>query len=401
MEENLQKIYAEVDFLKLHNRDRSLISGGIGTVITAILLSICVILFAFYTYKKSLDHSLTPKSFIEQLGSHESQDVKEAQVAYSFNYDSKEKPVFAIYKDYIVKCSSSGIWFLDKTGEVVWSENITFFNPTIKVNGAYLLVFDTGSLNVCVIKDKAVIWKDKLDEEVVNADIGKDGSVVIITESKRDNNEVRVFNSGGIEIFRKIIASEFAVTAGVSPSSNVLAVSLLTTAASEVHTNYKFYDMKGNDLSSLSFEESSEILPIFCFNSDKSLFAFGDTALAYLDRTGKIIWEKQFTNVFGACLSGNKVIAAAVKDSKGDKLILYDITGEEVSSCELQSEPDAIDSVKGLIAVNMRNTVYFFNSDCKNVALYSDDTLIQKVFLFSKHQAVIITNDNILVLNIS
>lgn len=387
--------------MKLQNGDRSQISGGIGTVITAILLSLCVILFAIYTYQKSIDHSLTPKSFFEQLGSQKSEDVKEAQLLYSFNYDPKDKPVFAIYKDYIVKCSSSGLWFLDKTGEVVWSESITFFNPSIKVNGAYLLVFDMGSLNICVIKDKEVVWKEKLDEEIVNADIGKDGAVAIITESKRDNNEVRVFNSGGIEVFRKIIANEFAVTAGFSPSSNVLAVSMLTAATSEVYTEYKFYDMKGNDLFKLSFEESSEILPMFCFNIDKSLFVFGDTALAYADKTGKVIWEKQFTNVFGAYPSGNRTIAAAVNDQKQDKLILYDTAGNEVGSCELNSVPDAVCAIKGLIAVNIHDKVCFYNSNCKNVAWYSSDTLIQKVFLFSKHQAVIITNNNVLVVSIS
>lgn len=387
--------------MKLQDGDRSQISGGIGTVITAILLSLCVILFAVYTYQKSLDRSLTPKSFFEQLGTQKSDDVKDAQVLYSFNYDPKDKPVFAIYNDYIVKCSGSGLWLLDKTGEIVWSESITFFNPSIKVNGSYLLVFDTGSLNICVIKDKEVVWKEKLDEEIVNADIGRDGTVAIITESKRDNNEVRVFNPGGIEVFRKIIANEFAVTSGFSPSSNVLAVSMLTAAASEVYTKYKFYDMKGNDLSALSFEDSAEILPIFCFHSDKSLFAYGDTALAYADRTGKVIWKKQFTHVYGAYPSGNKTIALAVNDQKQYRLILYDNAGNEASSCELKSEPDAVCAIKGLIAVNMHDKVYFYNSDCKNVALYSGDTLIQKVFLFSKHQAVIITNNNVLVVSIN
>ncbi len=384
----------------MHDKDRSLIPGGIGTVITAILLSICVILFAYYTYEKSLNHSLTPKSFFEQLRAPESEEVKEAQVLYSFDYDFKEKPVFTVYKDYIVKCSSSGIWFLDKTGEVVWSESISYFNPIVKTNGNYLLVFDTGSLSVCVIKDKAVIWREKLDEEIINADISKDGSVTIITESKRDNNEVRVFNPGGIEIFRKIIANEFAVSAGISPSSDLLAVSLLTAEASEVHTNFKFYDMKGNDLSSLSFQEPSEILPVFCFNNDKSLFAFGDSVLAYIDRTEKISWKKQFTRIMGASSSGDKRIAVAVKEPKGNRLILYDTNGKEVSFCALQSEPDAICSVKGMIAVNAQDTVYFYNGECKNIAQYSDNTLIQKVFLLSRHQAVIITSDNILVLNI-
>lgn len=369
-------------------------------IVTALLLFLCIISVAFYTYQKSLNPSASLKDLLQIFQGAGSSVVKEAHVQYSFDFDSRENPVFAVYSNYIVKCSSEGIWFLNKKGEVVWSESIAFNKPIIKTNGSQLLAADIGAGGICVFGDKSIRWRDKLDASIQNADISEDGYVTVITSSKRDNNEIRVYDPNGVELFRKIIANDFAVSAYIAPSEKMLAVSGISAGTVGAYSNYKFYDLDGKELAGQAFDTSGELLPIFWYNNDDSLFAVGDRAVASLDKAGKVIWEKQFKSVAGAAPAGNKCLAAAVESDEGSQLKLYTTAGQELSSCSIQGKPGGLTAVRGIIAVNTYDAVYFYNEKCENIGKYSADSHIQQIYFFDKQQAAVISEGVVTVINI-
>ncbi len=374
--------------------------GRTASVVTALLLFFCVISVAFYAYQKSLDPSISIKDVLQKFQVTGNNAAKEAKVQYSFDFDSGEKPVFAIFGDYLVKSSSNGIWFLDKKGGVVRSESIAFNNPMIKTNGSQLLAADIGTGEIWVFVDKTVRWRDKLDSSIMNADISVDGYVTVITASKRDNNEVRVYEPHGVELFRKIIANDFAISAGVAPSKNMLAVSVISTGVAGAYSNYKFYDLEGNALAEQAFDISGDMLPIFWYNNDGSLFAAGDRALASLDKAGKVIWEKQFKSVAGAARAGNKRLVAVIENNESRRVVLYNTAGQELSSASLQGKPRGLAAIKGAIAVNTYDTVYFYNEKCKKISTYSAGSQIRQVHLYDKQQAAVITDNKITIINI-
>lgn len=375
--------------------------GRVAGIITALLLFLCVISVAFYTYQKSLNPSVSPKDLLQFFQGAGNNVAEEAQVQYNFEFDSREKPTFSVYKEYIVKCSNGGIWFLDKKGEVVWTESIAFNSPVIKVNGSQLLVADIGAGEICVLNDSfSIRWRDKLDATILNADISEDGYVTVITSSKRDNNEIRVYDPHGVELFRKIIANDFAVSACIAPSEKMLAVSGISTGAAGAFSSYKFYDLKGRELAGQTYEASGELLPLFWYNNDDSLFAVGDRAVTSLDNMGKMIWEKQYKSIAGAAPTGSKRLAVASENDAGAQLGLYSVTGQEISSCSLQGKPAGLTAVRGSIAVNTYDTVYFYNDKCKNISKYSAGSHIQQVYFFDRQQAAVITDNTVTVINI-
>lgn len=392
----------EVNLLKIPQEQVNMEPAGrLTAILTALLLFVCVISIAFYTYTKSVDPSTSPKDLLLKLKGTAGNTVEEAKVQYSFDFESRDKAVIAIYGDYIVKCSSGGIWFLDKKGEILWTESLSFRKPILKSGGSRLMAADIGAGEICVLDGRSILWSDKLDVAILNADISVDGYVTVITSSKRDNNEIRIYDPHGVELFRKIIANDFAVSALISPSEKILAVSGISTDAVGAYSNYKFYDMEGKELAGQSFEASGELLPIFWYNNDDSIFAAGDRAAATLDKSGKIIWEKQFKSISGASPAGSKRFAAAVESDEGIQLELYSIAGEEISSCKLQGKPNGLTAISGVIAVYTYDTIYFYNDKCKNIGKYSSNSHIQRVYFFNRQQAVVITDNSITVINIS
>lgn len=377
------------------------IGGNAAGILTALLLFICIISVAYYTYIKSVNPSVTPKDLLQLLAGSQINAVKDAQVQFEFDFDSKERSEFTVYGDYIAKCSTSGIWLLDKKGAPVWSESISLNKPVIKTNGARLLVADTGASDIFVVEGQAVRWRDKLDASVLNADISADGYVTVIATSKRYNNEIRVYDPYGVELFRKIIANDFAVNAGISPNEKTLVVSGISAGAYGAYSDYKFYDFDGNEPVAQTFEASGELLPLFWFNSDGSLFAAGDRAVASVDKAGKVIWEKQFTAVSGACPAGDKRLAVTTESGEGVQLKLFDAKGLELASGKLAFKPGRMIAVKGAVAVVTNDTVYFYNDKCINISKYSSASQIRQVTFFSRQLAAVITNDTVTVVNIN
>ena len=130
-------------------------SGGSKTgIITALLLFLCIIAVAFFSYQRSLKPDAELKDILQTIRVSASDVVKEAHPLSTYEFDASEKPVFVVYKNHIVKCGSSGIWFLDKTGEVVRSEGLIYSNALIKTSGSQLLIADrnTGEISVLEIK---------------------------------------------------------------------------------------------------------------------------------------------------------------------------------------------------------------------------------------------------------
>lgn len=375
--------------------------GRVAGLVSALLLCLCIITIAFLTYQKSLDQTAGFKDIFKQFGLSGAAGVKEARKEYSFEFDKNENASFSTYGDYIVKCSSSGVWFLDRTGEVVRTENISFNNPVVKKNGQYLLIADLGSPEICVLDDKGIRFRQKLDEPVLNADISEDGYVTAVTSAKRDNNIIRVIEPHGIELFQIVIANDFAVSASISPSGEKLAVSGIGTGAAGAYSHYKFYDMKGRELARLSFDATSELLPISWFYDKDRIFAAGDRSVAALDTAGKVVWEKQFASVAGADISNGRRLAVAAEDDGGYALELFEANGGEYASGRLEYKPDGLSAYKGIIAVNAMDEVYFYNEKCRNTSRFNAGAPVSQVLFLSRAQAVVITDHEAAVVNIS
>ncbi|MGI6668654.1 MAG: DUF5711 family protein [Acetivibrionales bacterium] len=369
---------------------------GISGLLTAALLFLCILFVAFFSYRKSLDPKAGLADIVQYFQSLGENTVNEAKVLHVYEYDAREDPLFAVYKDYIVKCGSSGVWFLDRSGNIVRTENILFSNPIMKANGSLLMLADRGMGDICVLDGRTVRWSEKLDASILNADISKEGYVTVVTTAKRDNNEIRVFEPHGIEYLRKIIAVDYAVSACVSPSSKSLVLSAIGTEAAGAFSRYKFYDMEGEDIAMLVFnsEDGSapELVPLFRYNNDGSIFASGDRAVISVDAEGKLLWKKVFRNVAGTGLVGDRQLAVAAEDEEGSLLRIYDADGRELASCAISGKPRGLNARKGVIAVNTKDTAYFYDSRCRNFSRYSSRSGIKQVLLLNRQHAVIITD---------
>lgn len=386
---------------QIPGQDRPESAGRAAGIISAFMLFLCIVSVAVFSYYRSTGIAVGLQDIFRPAEATDAETVPEAEVRYTFGFDMRDKPVFALFRGNIVKCSKSGIQFMDGTGRIIKSESTEFDNPIVDTNGFRILAADAGSTKIFVMDGDSVNWQDKTDNTILNADISEDGYVTVITSAKRDNNTVRVYESHGLELFRKIIANDYAVTAGISPSGKRLVLSAISTGAVGPFSIYKFYDMEGKELSELSFAESGDLLPLFWYNKDDSIFAVGDNAAACISSSGKLVWKEQFKSVTGAGLAGNGQLAVAAETDGEAVLNLYEADGNKKASVKLPGRPKGLDSIKSVISVYTDNTVYFFDAAGKIMRKYSAGEIILQVCLFDKKQAAVITEGEVTVVGIN
>lgn len=377
--------------------------GKKGNLIMAILLFLIVLSIAFFAYLKSHKMDLSEVS-LQQLLSGKSTELELLKEnLYEFSYDPKEHPVFNVYKEYIVKCNSDGIWYLDKKGQEVWSLGIPLTKPIVKTNGSYLLVADMGGRDVYVLDGKNVYWNDKTEQNIINAEINENGYISVVTASEYYNGEVRVYDNHGIELFRKGIANEFVVTAKIDPSQDQMVINLINPSGAKSNSYFKFYDMynmNSGELGKIEMPADKGLYPLIWFTNGGSVFAAGDTSIVFMDKDRNMKWEKTYSRVGSVCIMGGKRLAAAVEDKDGHKLEVISVNGQEFSSATLDSEAFNINSSGGIVAVNTTREVDFFNERCRNIGKYVSKSDIEYVLFFNKGQVAIVTKGGIVVVDI-
>ncbi len=375
--------------------------GRRSSILMAVILFLTIAAIAAFGYMKSQGVELGNID-IQKLfsGNNSVKQFNETSDITEIPYDSNGHPIFAIHMDYIVKCSRDGIWLLDKKGHQLWSVDVPLNNPLIKTNGKDLLVVDIGGRDVYVINGKNVRWKEKIDENIQNAEINEDGFVTVVTASRLYNGEVRVFDNRGVELMQSIIANDFAVTAKIAPSGKLMVIGLINASDVKSYTYFKFYDMNGVETAAKGMPQNEGLYPFVWFTGDDSIFAAGNNSIAYLDKDGNIKWDKQFTRIDSACVTGGKRIAVTVNSGNTSELKVFSASGQEYASAPLEGEVLNMSALGGIIAVNTGRKASFFTEKGKIVGQYTAKSDITEVLFFNKQQAAVVTKREIAIVEI-
>lgn len=375
-----------------------------------LMLVMLMLLISYLVYLKSNNIDIKTVSINEMLkGNIFLKNEEKEEEAVQIQYNPKDHPVFSVYKGYIVKCISDSIKFLDKDGQEVWSKTLPVANPIIKTNGVELLVTGSGSKDVYLIKDKEIKWSNKLDNNVINADISESGHVVVVHETKGYKGAVTVFNLQGGPFFTRNIAEGFVVSAKVSPKAKLVLINTLETGGVKANSGITMTDMLGNPTVDKILVEDT-VFPVTWFLDDEAAVAVSDSRVVCWSKDGKLKWEKQFDgeDILSSVVAGGKNMIIAASSEGKNGLIgtastkIFEIT-HEGKQTEIYSVEDVVKNIEArddIIAVNTGREVHFISLKGKLLGKYSSKIDINEVKFFSKKEAVVITKSSVEVINI-
>ena len=121
-------------------------SGGLGILLFFVLLIIVMSTAAIaYLNAKGIDiKKVSLKEVFENrffIGTKDKYDIESNEIIFN----SSQWQEFVICKDYIVRCTNTGVEYFDKGGEQKQVFPVNLNNPFVKCQGEYLLIADRKS----------------------------------------------------------------------------------------------------------------------------------------------------------------------------------------------------------------------------------------------------------------
>ncbi|HOJ11091.1 MAG TPA: DUF5711 family protein [Clostridiales bacterium] len=117
------------------------------------------------------------------IGEDSDKDAEEAR-NIEIKYEARDKTVFEIYNNWIIKCMIYSVTAIDKNGKEPWNMPVLLNKPLLKFSMAGLLVAYIRGRNIYLIKDKVIKWQTVVGGDIIYADINKDGFVSVVHKTE-------------------------------------------------------------------------------------------------------------------------------------------------------------------------------------------------------------------------
>ena len=332
--------------MKLKIKDNKLLLQiGTGVLIVAIIIAIVLpdALNAIFGNKIS-----------EEIHSVTTDVVSEFDVDF---IDGK----FAIY-------NSQGLKKYNNKAEFEEEYYTSSYAPIMHQNGKYVVLADTSSTEITVLKGKKVHYEVKVPQNVKRVSVNKKGYITVLSGETGYKSVVLVYDNTGTEKYRWYSDESYAIDAKLSDNSKLLAVASVKMGANKLDTIVEQYKIKDeNVLSSVQLED---LVPYSITFDGSSVVLIGDNKAYTLSKMGKIKSEYDYKGKELECFDNENKdnIALALSENMGlsEVVILNKKLKEKgTNSCEYHIE--MLDENNGKVAVAGEGNMKILKSNGKSL----------------------------------
>lgn len=241
----------------------------------------------------------------------------------------------------IISADDTNIYIYDENGKKTNSFVHNLTSPIVRVADKRILVFDNGGNELKVYNKSDEIYTKTIDENILYAEICKNGYTAVITETEKYPSSLTVFDNNGDEIYRWSSGKRI-IDISFNDSGNGCYIT--TFSSDDGLLQSVIYYVKFNSTEEKMKSEKLSTLVIDTYeNSNGEIWAVGDDRFYKIDNDGKILLEYEYTDELKS-YSLNKNIASVVVDgiSKGSSYIaIFDADSDKI-------EPNVAISESGL-----------------------------------------------------
>lgn len=369
-------------------------------VVAFAVLSMIVLGSAFLAYVKSRGIDLESIGFKQTLNMlfTINADADVSGKAETIEFDIKNDKWLGTSREYIVIYRNDRIIGLDESGSRKWEYPMEMYNPCADYAGNFIAVADFGGKAVCLIKDKRLVWEDKLDKEIVNVTVNSDGYVAVATtETEGHKAKVVVYDPAGVEIFSRKIADRYVVSSKVSPGNDEVVINTLDANGPVAETGIEFTTILGKHIAGVK-PGADCIFPYMAFLGEDHIAVAGVTAIVCYDKNRNISWSMKYPAVYSISAINKQLAAVVMEKVPGTKAEIvvkgYLPNGDTAWTFKPGDRVLNIRSYDEILGINTGREVLFLNNGKVFDSFASMSDIIDISFL-NKTKAVLITRENI------
>lgn len=371
------------------------------TIAIMLIIILLIVIIALYMSKRNVRNWIDINIFRKNISD---QDIE------IINLNTDKNNQIHVYNNYVAILNDKNVNLYNSYGEKIVSIEVNINSALFNSAGKYLAIAENKGNEICLIFDKTYLWSEKLEGEILQVHVNRNGYVATITTDATHKSILTFFDSQGKKLFASYFATTRIVDASISEDNKYIAIGELDTTGTIIKSNVKILSVQnaqkdpentiiytyeaddGNLITNIKYQTKDQIACIY----DNGLGVIKDKIyrevvkidndnITYLanDFKNHVVYVKEEST--GLFKSQSKVFIVNTTDFQ-EKTYQMDISVKDVFAND------------NIIAVNVGTEIYFLDTNGWLIKKYTTNQEITNV-KFSDSLATIIYKDRIVIVD--
>lgn len=371
------------------------------TGIVVVLILAVVIIFSLYIaeegFRKWVDINVLRKDI-----------SSESAATIDLNVDKNNQIV--CYNKYIGILNEKNLKLYNQSGENITDISVNINTAIFSTNDKYLAIAEKNGQELCVISDKTYSWSQKVDGEILQIYINKNGYVVLVTTDTTYKSIITVYDNNGKQLMRSFLSSTRVVDISMSNDNKYIAYAEIDTSGTLIKSSVKIISIEkaqSNSAESTVYtkdaENSKMIIKIQYQEKGELVCVYDDSINIVKDGQEQELIKKDDETTF---ISGN--LGNSIAYIKEEQRGVFDSSStlNIVNSSSNQTYKYNFDEIAkemytngNVIGINIGTEIYFVSTNGMLIKKYTSNQEITNVMI-TNNIAIIIYKDRIEIINL-
>lgn len=314
------------------------------------------------------------------------------------------------YNKYICILNEKNLKLYNQTGENITDISVYINTAIFSSNDKYLAIAEKNGQEFCVITDKTYSWRQKVDGEILQVNINKNGYVALITTDTTYKSIITVYDQDGKQVMRNFLGSSRVTDITISNDNKFVAYAELDTSGTLIKSSVKIISIEKAQAKSEDFivyEKEADISKMIIkvqYQEKNNLICVYDDSINIIKDYKESEMLKNTDEI--TFVSGNLNNGIAYIKEKRNGIFDYSSTLEIINSSNNQEYTYSFDEIAkemytygNIIGVNIGTEIYFVNTNGMLIKKYTSNQEITNVVM-SNNLTIVIYKDRIEIINL-
>ena len=371
------------------------------TGIVVVLILAVVIIFSLYIaeegFRKWVDINVLRK------------DISSESVAtVDLNVDKNNQIV--CYNKYIGILNEKNLKIYNSAGENITDISVNINTAIFSTNDRYLAIAEKNGQELCVISDKTYLWTQKVDGEIQQICVNKNGYVILVTTDTTYKSIITVYDNSGKQLMRNFLSSSRVTDVSISDDNKYLAYSEIDTSGTLIKSSVKIISIEkaqSNSAESTIYTKEAEtskmILKIQYQENGELVCVYDDSINIVKDGYEQELIKKEDEATFVSGNLGNSI--ANIKEEQrsafnsSSTLNIVNTSSKQTYKYNFGEIAKEMYTTGNVIGINIGTEIYFVKTNGMLIKKYTSNQEITNVMI-TNNIAIIIYKDRIEVINL-
>ncbi len=370
------------------------------SIVTVVIISIIVLVSLYISredFRNWIDINILRKNLTEQ-------DVS------SIDLDIDKNNQICCYSKYIGILNDKNLTLYNQTGQNIIDISVNINTALFASNNKYLAIAEKNGQEFCVILDKTYLWEGKVDGEILQIQINKNGYVALVTTDTTYKSTITVYDASGKELLKNYLSSTRVVDVAITNDNKYVAVAEIDTSGALIKSNIKIISIEEARknpeqaiINSYDADTSKMIVSVEYQEKNNLICEYDNSINLISNNTNNEILSIDNKTTF---ISGNLTnsIAYITEESSGifnsdSVLNIINTSNNQKSIYNFDEVVKEMYTYGNNIGVNVGTEIYFINTNGILIKKYISNQEITNVQI-STDLAIIIYKDRVEIINL-